>query len=209
LQQYGFNSQTIASVEDLLASDRTVSGKRFESPTYTLRTERDILQLRPNGASEMQRPPLDHVLTTLSHTLSEGLSVIRGAGIYNFGGVRWQVEVLDWSIDMPLKQPKGVLTVDADKLLLPFVCRPWRQGDWFVPLGMRGRKKVSDLFADLKYTSFQKETALMIVDTRTEGLAEQQHIAGVLGERIDDRYKVTSQTKRIIKLTILNNTETL
>jgi tRNA(Ile)-lysidine synthase len=74
---------------------------------------------------------------------------------------------------------------------------------------MRGKKKVSDLFADLKYTSFEKDAALMIVDTRTEGLAEQQHIAGVLGVRIDDRYKVTPQTTRIIRLTILNNTETL
>lgn len=222
LQQYGFNSQTIASVEDLLASDRTISGKRFESPTHTLRTERDVLLLHPNSISDGQmvgtgifplsgRGCLTEGKTGGSgdHCLSEGVSVVKGAGIYNFGGVRWQVEEIEWSDGMPLKQPAGVLIADADKLLLPFVCRPWRQGDWFVPLGMRGRKKVSDLFADLKYTSFEKETALMIVDTRTEGLAEQQHIAGILGVRIDDRYKVTSGTRRILRLTILNNTETI
>ena len=212
LQQYGFNSQTIASVEDLLASDRTISGKRFESPTHTLRTERDVLLLHPNSIFPPSgRGCLTEVKTGASgdHCLSEGVSVVKGAGIYNFGGVRWQVEEIEWSDGMPLKQPAGVLIADADKLLLPFVCRPWRQGDWFVPLGMRGRKKVSDLFADLKYTSFEKETALMIVDTRTEGLAEQQHIAGILGVRIDDRYKVTSGTRRILRLTILNNTETI
>ena len=49
----------------------------------------------------------------------------------------------------------------------------------------------------------------MIVDTGTEGLAEQQHIAGVLGVRIDDSYKVTAQTKKIIRLTLLNNIETI
>lgn len=222
LQQYGFNSQTIASVEDLLASDRTISGKRFESPTHTLRTERDVLLLHPNSISDGQMvgtgifPPSGRGCLTEGktgasgdHCLSEGVSVVKGAGIYNFGGVRWQVEEIEWSDGMPLKQPAGVLIADADKLLLPFVCRPWRQGDWFVPLGMRGRKKVSDLFADLKYTSFEKETVLMIVDTRTEGLAEQQHIAGILGVRIDDRYKVTSGTRRILRLTILNNTETI
>lgn len=222
LQQYGFNSQTIASVEDLLASDRTISGKRFESLTHTLRTERDVLLLHPNSISDGQMvgtgifPPSGRGCLTEGktgasgdHCLSEGVSVVKGAGIYNFGGVRWQVEEIEWSDGMPLKQPAGVLIADADKLLLPFVCRPWRQGDWFVPLGMRGRKKVSDLFADLKYTSFEKETALMIVDTRTEGLAEQQHIAGILGVRIDDRYKVTSGTRRILRLTILNNTETI
>ena len=223
LQQYGFNSQTIASVEDLLASDRTISGKRFDSPTHTLRTERDVLYIHKNVIdfeSDRQMtvigmpPPAWVCLNEVKagakggHCLSDA-SPVRGTGIYNFNGVRWQVEELEWSSEMPLRQPQGVLIADADKLLFPFVCRPWRQGDWFVPLGMRGKKKVSDLFADLKYTSFQKVAALMIVDTRTEGLAEQQHIAGVLGVRIDDRYKVTPQTTRIIRFTILNNTETL
>ena len=49
----------------------------------------------------------------------------------------------------------------------------------------------------------------MIVDTRSEGLAETQHIAGVMGVRLDDRYKVTPTTKTIIRIEILNNTETL
>jgi hypothetical protein len=74
---------------------------------------------------------------------------------------------------------------------------------------MRGRKKVSDLYADLKYGALEKDASVMIVDTRSEGLAEDQHIAGVLGVRLDDRYKVTSSTKTIIRITILNNTETL
>ena len=223
LQQYGFNSQTIASVEDLLASDRTISGKRFDSPTHTLRTERDVLYIHKNvidfesdrqmtviGMPSPARWCLNEVKAGAKggHCLSDA-SPVRGTGIYNFNGVRWQVEELEWSSEMPLRQPQGVLIADADKLLFPFVCRPWRQGDWFVPLGMRGKKKVSDLFADLKYTSFEKDAALMIVDTRTEGLAEQQHIAGVLGVRIDDRYKVTAQTKRIIRLTLLNNIETI
>ena len=204
LQQYGFNSQTIASVEDLLLSDRTISGKIFESPTHTLRTERQLLVV-----VQKMKVQAGSGVSVMPDLIGDLCMPVRGEGIYNLGGVRWQVEVLDWSSDTSLKQPQGVLIADADRLLMPFVCRPWRRGDWFVPLGMRGRKKVSDLFVDLKYTSFEKETSLMIVDTRTEGLAEQQHIAGVLGVRIDDRYKVTSETKRIIRLTILNNTETI
>lgn len=123
--------------------------------------------------------------------------------------MRWKVDVLDWCTDMPLKQPKGITIADADKLLFPFVCRRWRQGDWFIPFGMNGKKKVSDLFADLKYGTLEKESAVMIVDTRSEGLAETQHIAGVMGVRLDDRYKVTPTTKTIIRIEILNNTETL
>ena len=194
VEPYGFNSQTLASIEALLESDRTISGKRFDSPTHTIITERDGLLLLPKMAADLD---------------VESIMPVRGSGIYNFNGSRWQVEVLEWSEDMPLKQPNGTLIADADKLLFPFVCRRWRQGDWFIPLGMRGRKKVSDLYADLKYGALEKDASVMIVDTRSEGLAEDQHIAGVLGVRLDDRYKVTSSTKTIIRITILNNTETL
>ena len=194
VEPYGFNSQTLASIEALLESDRTISGKRFDSPTHTIITERDGLLLLPKMAADLG---------------VESIMPVRGSGIYNFNGSRWQVEVLEWSEDMPLKQPNGTLIADADKLLFPFVCRRWRQGDWFIPLGMRGRKKVSDLYADLKYGALEKDASVMIVDTRSEGLAEDQHIAGVLGVRLDDRYKVTSSTKTIIRITILNNTETL
>lgn len=194
LEPYCFNSQTLASIEALVESDRTISGKRFDSPTHTIITERDGLLVLPKMADDLD---------------VESIMPVRGVGIYNFNGSRWQVEVLEWSEDMPLKQSNGTLIADADKLLFPFVCRRWRQGDWFIPLGMRGRKKVSDLYADLKYGALEKDASVMIVDTRSEGLAEDQHIAGVLGVRLDDRYKVTSSTKTIIRITILNNTETL
>ena len=110
--------------------------------------------------------------------------------------------------DFSLKQPVGTVVMDADKMAFPFVCRAWRQGDWFVPFGLKGRKKVSDLFADLKFTQMDKARALMIVDCRGD-LAENQHVAGVLGYRIDDRYKVDQTTKNIILMTILNNSDTI
>ena len=128
--------------------------------------------------------------------------VVRGAGTYNFNGRRFRVEVLGRTPEMSLKQPAGTLLFDADILRFPFVCRRWRQGDWMVPFGMKGRKKVSDMFTDMKYTSVQKEQAVMIVDCKGD-LAEQQHIAGILGRRMDDRYKITSETETIIRITIL------
>ena len=133
-----------------------------------------------------------------SHCLSDDIAVVRGAGTYNFNGSRFTVEVIPWTADMPLKQPAGVLVMDADKMKFPFVCRRWRQGDWLIPLGMRGKKKVSDLFTDLKYDALAKDAAIMIVDTRTEGLAQQQHVAGLLGVRIDDRYKITPSATRMV-----------
>ena len=199
LQPYGFNSATLESLESLLASDRTISGKRFESPSHILYTERDSLVVRPvsiNDISDRQLSDRDDMMT------------VRGEGVYNLNGVRWQVKVVEMTQDFSLKQPVGTVIMDADKMAFPFVCRAWRQGDWFVPFGLKGRKKVSDLFADLKFTQMDKAKALMIVDCRGD-LAENQHIAGVLGYRIDDRYKVDQTTRNIILMTILNNTDTI
>ena len=118
------------------------------------------------------------------------------------------MQIVEKTPDFNLKQPVGTVIMDADKMAFPFVCRPWRQGDWFVPFGLKGRKKVSDLFADFKFSQAEKSKALMMVDSRGD-LAENQHIAGVLGYRIDDMYKVDETTKNIILIKILNNTDTI
>ena len=183
LEPYGFNSTVLASLEDLLISSRTISGKRFESAGYELVTGRNELLVRPSSVPAGQ-----------------DIMPVRGAGSYHFNGRTFKVEVLDRTPDMSLKQPAGVLLLDADKLRFPFVLRRWRSGDWLVPFGMRGKKKVSDLFADLKYDALQKESAVMIVDTCTDGMAESQHMAAVAGIRIDDRYKVTADTVRLIRI---------
>ena len=230
LEPYGFNSQTLESIEDLLESERTVSGKRFESKDWVLRTERQSLLLVPKMAGQAghdgaARPVIPDLIgdplnparpghdgpTQAGHDglvipdlIGDPFIPVRAAGTYHCNGQRFLVEVLSWSEDMPLKQPPGVLIFDAAKLKFPFVCRKWRQGDWLVPLGMKGRKKVSDLFADLKYGSFEKEAALMIVDCAGER-AEQQRVAGVLGVRMDKDYKVSAETEDIIRITLLND----
>ena len=191
LSPYGFNQQALSSIESLLTSSRTISGKRFESATHTLLTGRDSLVVVAQEMSDIGPCACDEV------------AVVRGKGTYNFNGQKFTVEILPWDGSLPLKQPYGVLIVDADKLKFPFVCRRWRHGDWLIPLGMKGRKKVSDLFADLKYDQLEKDSSIIMVDTQTEGLAEEQHVAGLLGVRIDDRYKVTSSTTSVARLRVL------
>ena len=196
LSPYGFNHQILASVESLLTSARTLSGKRFESETHVLYTERETLVLKARDEesfSSENRP-----------SAGNDIMVVRGAGIYNFNGSRFQVEVLDCTSEISLKQPVGTLLFDAALMRFPFVCRRWRQGDWLVPFGMRGKKKVSDIFADLKFSTTDKSSAVILVDTLTPELADQQHVAGLLGLRIDDRYKVTSGTARLVRITVLS-----
>ena len=194
LEPYGFNSAVLASLEDLLLSDRTVSGKRFESQTHMLFTERDHLRVEPVGRVD--------AASVVSSAEVEEIMPVRCAGTYHFNGAAVTVEELDWTPDMPLKQPEGTLLFDAQKLRFPLVLRRWRDGDWLVPFGMRGKKKVSDLFADLKYDSLKKSSAVVLVDTVSDSMAQDGHVAAVLGVRSDDRYKVTSTTRRAIRISV-------
>lgn len=179
LEPYGFNSATLASIENLLLSDRTFSGKRFLSETHELITERKEL-----------------VVTELHDDDSdEGQLVINEAGLYRFNDVNIVVEICPWTKDMPLKQPEGVQIFDASKLEFPIVFRRWSIGDWLIPLGMRGKRKVSDIFSDMKYDSAAKNNAIVMTDG-----TGCQRVAALLWVRMDSRYKVDAQTDTIIRI---------
>lgn len=204
LEPYGFNTSVLESLENLLMSDRTISGKRFESAGYVLRTERQSLVAVPKMAGHAGHDvPVDpgHDVTVIPDLIGDPFVPVRGAGAYHCNGRRFVVEVLPWSAEMPLQQPAGTLIFDADKLKFPFVCRGWRNGDWMIPLGMKGKKKLSDMFTDLKYNYQDKENALVLVDC-TGDRAEKQHVAALLGARIDDHYKVSDRTTSIIRITL-------
>ena len=200
LEPYGFNSATLESIEALLMSDRTVSGKRFESEEYILHMERVHMLVNRKVAGQTG----NGLISVIPGLTGDPFTVVRIPGTYHHCGLRITVEVLPWTPDMPLRQPAGTLIFDADRLKFPFVCRRWRAGDWMIPFGMKGRKKLSDIYADLKYGHLEKETALVIVDCRGD-LAEQQHVAAALPVRIDDRYKVTKDTTKIIRIRITEN----
>ena len=179
LEPYGFNSATLASIENLLLSDRTFSGKRFLSETHELITERKELVV-----SELHDDDSD-----------EGQLVINEAGLYRFNDVNIVVEICPWTKDMPLKQPEGVQIFDASKLEFPIVFRRWSIGDWLIPLGMRGKSKVSDIFSDMKYDSAAKNNAIVMTDG-----TGCQRVAALLWVRMDSRYKVDAQTDTIIRI---------
>lgn len=182
LEPYGFTSPVLASIEALLKSGRTFSGKRFISGTHVLVTGRDEM-----------------VIEKMSESVSEQLEVmVDGAGLYNIGDTVFSVELCPWMEGMSLKQPDGVMIFDASILRFPFLCRSWKQGDWLIPLGMKGKKKLSDIFTDLKWDFRAKTAAVVVVNDGQEG----QHVAALLGARMDERYKVTDNTEMIIRITL-------
>ena len=205
LEPYGFNTSTLESLEALLMSERTISGKRFESQDHILYIERKHILVSRKIAGQAGNDVLPGISASVIPGLTgDPFTVVRTYGAYHLNGSRVTVETLSWSPDMPLKQPAGTLILDASKLNFPFVLRGWRNGDWMIPFGMKGKKKISDLFTDLKYGYMDKSSAVVIVDCKGD-YAEQQHVAGVLPVRIDDHYKVTETTKEIIRITLTDN----
>lgn len=88
-----------------------------------------------------------------------------------------------------------IACLDAQKITFPFIIRKWRTGDYFYPLGMKKKKKLSDYFVDKKYSIPQKEKALV--------LESSGEIVWIIGSRIDDRFKISETTKKVLLLTAL------
>ena len=82
---------------------------------------------------------------------------------------------------------------DKSKVILPLFVRKWKKGDYFYPLGMKGKKKLSNFFIDQKITRVEKEKIWLLCDA-------DDHIIWIIGYRSDDRFKITNQTTDIIKI---------
>ena len=103
--------------------------------------------------------------------------------------VQWEVLEMDLDASWTAFEP-GVIYIDRAKAQGGYEIRKWRHGDWFVPLGMKGKKKLSDFFIDEKFSIRQKENTFVIVFGN--------EIAAVLGERVDERYKVDAGTRKLL-----------
>jgi len=85
--------------------------------------------------------------------------------------------------------------VDADILQFPLLLRRWRPGDVFQPMGMGGQhQKLQDFFTNQKFSRLEKEK-VWVLENR------DQRIVWIVGKRLDDRFKVRSETCKLLKLT--------
>jgi len=91
---------------------------------------------------------------------------------------------------------KNLIYVASEKLNFPLKLRKWKNGDSFQPFGMKGKKKLSKFFKDEKISLNEKEKIWLLLS--------EEKIVWVIGHRMDDRFKITEKTKRILKINFWN-----
>ncbi|MBI4577774.1 MAG: tRNA lysidine(34) synthetase TilS [Planctomycetes bacterium] len=102
-------------------------------------------------------------------------------------------EGTDLSAFLPMKKPDQEY-MDLDKLTHPLRLRTRRPGDAFIPLGMRGTKKVKDFLSDNKVPADERDKIPILV--------MDDHPIWVVGYRIDNRVRITRKTSRILEIRV-------
>lgn len=90
------------------------------------------------------------------------------------------------------KPDANIEHITADHISEKLILRVWQAGDKFIPLGMKGEKKVSDFLIDIKMSRLDKQKQYVLTDGNK--------IIWLVGKRIDNRYKITDKTKRVLEL---------
>ncbi|MDR1975187.1 MAG: tRNA lysidine(34) synthetase TilS [Bacteroidales bacterium] len=153
LQPKNFSKKTIAQIAESVQNG--IAGKIFYSTTHLLRRERDTLILEENSEEEtdfLDIPP----------------------------ALNYRKEFFLSFSDVPKNSRIAVL--NSSKIKEPMLIRKWREGDFFYPLGMDKKQKLSDFFNNNKFSSVQKENTWV--------LCHGEDIVWIVGHRIDDRYKL-------------------
>lgn len=169
LKDYGFSEWN-----DVLNLLDAQAGKQVFSSTYRLVKDRDILIL-----SEFNLEENNQFISISKKDTNKALPI----GIFCFDEVS-KIENIH----------SNIIYVDENQLKFPLSVRKWQEGDYFFPLGMKGKKKLSKYFKDEKLSLIDKENMWL--------LCSEDAIVWVIGKRADDRFKVTDKTKQILKFEI-------
>lgn len=172
LYDYGFNEAVVTSIYENLDEE---SGKQFFSPTHRCVKDRNYLLVTPLDRQDKDKEyEIEATQTSIQYPLNLHIESLLNVPF------------------IKINKNKNIATLDYDKLKFPLVLRKWKKGDYFFPFGMKGKKMISDFYTNLKYSLVDKENQWL--------LCSGEDIVWVVGERIDDRFKITGDSKSVYRM---------
>ncbi|MBL0356804.1 MAG: tRNA lysidine(34) synthetase TilS [Chitinophagaceae bacterium] len=173
IKEYNFTAHQTEETINLLKSE---TGKYINSHTHRIFKNRHWLIITPNQTTEAQNILIEESDTNIH--FEGGMLKIEKAPAFNF----------------QLSTFNSIAQLDAATIKFPLLLRKWKQGDYFYPLGMQKKKKLSRFFIDQKLSLTEKENAWLI--------EMNKKIIWIVGMRIDNRFKITASTKEVLKVTL-------
>ncbi len=177
IKEFGFNAHQADEVKKLLDSD---SGKFISSATHKIIKNRNWIIIAPHNTMEAS-----NIL------INEDDREIK----FEDSILKFEKTLAE---EIELTSDSSIALLDADKITFPLLLRKWKRGDYFYPLGMKkasgtpAKKKLGKFFIDQKLSIIEKEKIWIIESNKK--------IIWVVGKRIDDRFKITSNSTRLIKI---------
>ena len=168
----GFSAHQVPELKKLFDAP---TGKYISSDKYRVLKNRNWLLIEPTVEQEQFIRLVEHVNTVLRINNIE----------LNFQEVPAEYEFKSDSMEAVL---------NVKKLKFPLIVRKWKAGDYFYPLGMKKKKKVSRFLTDLKLSLTEKEQQLVV--------ESDKKIVWIVGRRIDDRFKIQENTTDRLLVTI-------
>ena len=171
-----FHKYGFNDIESIAKAINKGSGLRFFSSSHQLLIDREYLFLEPIDDSIQESCCIEKNIACIDSPLKMQFAIS---------------DLLSYDSN------QDIAYLDKDKLIFPLKIRKWEDGDKFIPLGMDSFKKISDFFIDIKLDVFSKEKVFI--------LCSGKDIVWIIGYRIDDRYKITSKTKKTYIATLLKD----
>jgi tRNA(Ile)-lysidine synthase len=175
LQPYGFSDTVVSDVIDGLHKH---AGRAYHGSGFRLIIDRGKLIISPNSEEGITPATIN----------ADNREV-------NFGA--YKLTLLHDDSALIVKDNPMAVSVDADKLSYPLTVRQWQQGDQFYPLGMKTRQKLSDFFVHQKVPVHKKSRVPVIINNNGD-------VIWIGGYRLDERYKVTYNTKKVTIFELYN-----
>jgi tRNA(Ile)-lysidine synthase len=170
IRDFGFSA---AQAQEVLALLQSESGRYVASATHRVIRNRNWLIIAPVESKE-----------AVNILIEEGVPKV----IFSDGEL-----YLESTGNCQPSSLNSIATLDAAGISFPLMLRRWKQGDYFYPLGMRKKKKLSRFLIDQKISLPGKEKVWV--------LESNKKILWVIGHRIDDRFRITPSTKQVLKIT--------